>query len=450
MKTTNLTLLAGLIGAMFLISCERFLNEKPNQKLATPATVADLQALLNNHAYMNNRDAAAGEVSADNYYLTRADWQALSSDGYRRMYVWENDFIFSFYPNDWSNLYHVVYVSNTVLDRLADAEGEPESQRSDVRGQALFFRGSAFLRLAMLWCNDYDGHNPADMGIPLRLTPDFNETSRRAALDETYDRILADLREAAALLPRNSHPLRPSKAAAYGMLARAYLTMHRYGPASLYADSCLSIQDSLLDFNGLDASLAYPIPQGNAEVIFESIAPPPAPLSPRRARIDTMLYGSYEDGDLRKAVFFAENADGSHGFKGNFSGGAALFTGITAGEVYLIRAECRARLNDEVGALDDLNLLLGSRYRRDAFREYGPGNRPADLLGLVLRERRKELLMRGLRWADLKRLNKEGAAIEIRRSLDNEQYMLPPNDPRYALPIPEDVIEQAGIPQNPR
>jgi len=56
--------------------------------------------------------------------------------------------------------------------------------------------------------------------------------------------------------------------------------------------------------------------------------------------------------------------------------------------------------------------------------------------------------MRTLRYTDLKRLNKEGANITLTRFIKGQTYTLLPNDPRYALPIPDDVIQVSGMPQN--
>jgi hypothetical protein len=58
--------------------------------------------------------------------------------------------------------------------------------------------------------------------------------------------------------------------------------------------------------------------------------------------------------------------------------------------------------------------------------------------------------MRGLRWMDIKRLNKDGAKITLTRNVEGNTYTLPPNDLRYALPIPEEVISLTGMPQNIR
>jgi hypothetical protein len=77
-------------------------------------------------------------------------------------------------------------------------------------------------------------------------------------------------------------------------------------------------------------------------------------------------------------------------------------------------------------------------------------NNTSEALNLVLQERRKETPFRGLRWIDLRRLNNEGANITLTRKVKGQVYTLPPNDPRYVLPIPPDVINLTGIVQNER
>ena len=100
-------------------------------------------------------------------------------------------------------------------------------------------------------------------------------------------------------------------------------------------------------------------------------------------------------------------------------------------------------------ALADLNKLLESRWESGAFVPYDATS-SADALQLILKERRKELLFRGTRWVDMRRLMKEpGNAVTYRRLINNTIYELPPNSSKYALKIPIEVIETSGIPQNP-
>ena len=74
-----------------------------------------------------------------------------------------------------------------------------------------------------------------------------------------------------------------------------------------------------------------------------------------------------------------------------------------------------------------------------------------EALRIVLQERRKELLMRGIRWSDLRRLNlNEATSKKLIRILNNQQYELNPNSPNYVLPIQDNVIQLSGIEQNPR
>ncbi len=72
-------------------------------------------------------------------------------------------------------------------------------------------------------------------------------------------------------------------------------------------------------------------------------------------------------------------------------------------------------------------------------------------LDIVLSERRKELVFRGVRWSDIRRLNKEDRyRIYPVRKLDNELFELKQDDNRYISLIPLKIIEITGLPQNER
>jgi hypothetical protein len=101
-------------------------------------------------------------------------------------------------------------------------------------------------------------------------------------------------------------------------------------------------------------------------------------------------------------------------------------------------------------ALQDLNKLLINRYRTGTFTPISASS-SSEALDIILRERKKEMVNRGVRWADLKRLNKEGVrAVNIKRLLNGTEYILPPNDARYTLLIPLEVIRLSDLPQNSR
>jgi hypothetical protein len=172
-------------------------------------------------------------------------------------------------------------------------------------------------------------------------------------------------------------------------------------------------------------------------------------LATSRAKIDSNLYQSYSPNDLRKTLFFSNNNNGTFGFRGSYSGATGLVPGIIVDELYLIRSECNARLNNVGAAMQDLNTLLITRWKTGTFVPFA-ATTSAAALSIILTERRKELLYRSLRWSDIKRLNREGAGITLRRVLNGTVYELLPNSNHYALPLPDKLIQQTGIVQNPR
>jgi hypothetical protein len=295
-----------------------------------------------------------------------------------------------------------------------------------------------------------------DLGIPLQLTDNTNQPVTRATVQEVYRQIIRDDSMAIALLPvgiQSANPNRPCRPAAYALLARVYLTMQDSANAERYADDCLNLYSTLVDYNTVDSSEAHPFPlTGNKEVLFQCSAYNYPVMYNDMAEVDSNLYRSYAINDLRRAVFFrpAPSGDGGVCFKGNYTGQLYLFSGLAVDEVYLIRAECRARSGNIAGAMSDLNTLLSSRWRSGTFQPYTAAT--ADqALALVLTERRKETLFRELRWSDLRRLNQDPRfAISLIRILAEQVDTLPPLNDRYTYPIPENEIQLSGIPQNQR
>jgi len=432
-------------------SCKKYLTAKPDKSLAVPSTLQDLQALLDDFIDVNSNDAAATVQSVDDFYVTDNDYNTLSDNQAKQLYTWGTEAVFASFPNDWSYEYDNVITANTVLDNLDAIErtAANATEWDNVKGQALLLRARAFQVIAWIWAKAYDSSAAStDLGIPLRLHSDFNILSVRATLQDTYNRIISDYKESIPLLPVTPvHVLRASKPAAYALLARTYLSMRDYDNCGLYADSCLTLFSYLLNYNSLNASASYPVKRYNNEVIMDERISVPNLFVGTKAKIDSLLYQSYSDSDLRKTVFFKNN-NSFYTFKGSYEGVSAMFSGIATDEVILMKAECLARRGNTNGAMDALNGLLITRWKSNYFVPFTAAN-ANDALATILQERRKELIRRGLRWMDIKRLNKEGAGILMKRTVAGQVYSIAPNSPRFAFPIPNDVILLTGMQQNP-
>lgn len=440
-------------------SCNRkeLLDEKTNSSLVIPTTLQDFQALLDNYNVMN-ATPSIGEVSADNYYLLPADYNSGAiTNGERNAYLWKKDL---FFPDEtvysWDIPYKQVFVCNVVLDGLAKLTPTAASQQEfdAVKGVALFLRSYAFFNIAQHFAPFYDSATAAsDAGIPLRLKPDISEVSVRASVKATYDRILEDLQASRLLLPPTVPPLlrnRPSIPAADALLARIYLSVRAYEQAGAAADESLKAYRELVDYNTLSVSSTLPFVRTNPEVLFQSMQETNSRILYGLiglGNIDSTLYRSYAANDLRKDIFF-RLVNNLPRLKGGYTGLTFLFSGLAADETYLIRAECRARAGQYQQAMDDLNTVLAKRFSG----VYTPlaASDAAEALRVILTERRKELVVRGTRWSDLRRLNKENYNISPRRVLGEVNVSLPANSTLYTLPIPANVISYTGMPQNVR
>lgn len=424
--------------------------------MVVPESMADLQALLDNSGKMNlQRTPNYSESSCDDYFLPEATYNNFD-DERQRIYRWQP--VAYNFQNDWSVAYEPVYVANYCLEQLNKITITPSTlnQWNNIKGSALFFRSYYFLGLTWSHAKAYDTDSSSkNLGIVLRLNADFNTPSERATVQESYDRIIMDAKEAAGYLPALPvHVMRPSKAAAYGLLARTYLSMRQYDSAFKYAGLCLQIKNSLIDYNA-DADLngtvnaSTPFKRFNKEIIFYSeMGSTYTTQSISRARVDTFLYVSYDGNDLRKKAFY-RLVTPYYQFKGSYTGNNnQYFTGISTAEMFLIRSECYARLLNTAAAMMDLNTLMQKRWNNAVPFPAFTAADPVDALQKILTERRKELYMRGLRWSDIKRLNKENANIILQRKIGGNTFTLLPNAGFYALPLPADIIQLTGIPQN--
>lgn len=440
---------------LILQSCGKdWLEAKPDKSLVVPETIKDYQSLLDNVSLFNTVQASGlGEIGAGDFYITNAGWEGLANQQERSAYVWAPtpDFYGDDVSLDWANAYKRILNANVILagiEKIKPLESEQQDWNI-VKGSALFFRAFDFFNLAQEYCVAYNSSSAStDLGLPLRLDYDVNVKLKRSTLQQTYEQIIKDLESAIDLLA--TKPLfktRPSKEAAYALLARVYLTMDNYERAGYYADLALQIQSGLLDYSKLNANATFPVARFNAEVIFHSTFYYGTFIGTRLIVMPD-LFNDYDINDCRRTVFFTTNVNGLT-FKGSYNGDRNFFSGLSTAEMYLIRAEVKARAGVLPEALADLNTVRKNRWK-GAYNDLNSTDQNV-VLGYVLKERRKELVFRGIRWMDLRRLNKDSRyAVTLTRTINGKTYTLPPNDKRYVLPIDEEEIRLSGIHQNER
>lgn len=458
MKHSTTELLILFIFVSFLFSgCEKeFLNAKPNQSLIIPSTLDDYGLLINDNFVFNfGQDCPLSTVSADEYYITTDIFNSLDNTQ-RNIYTWSAtiDVGDGLDKNYWNFPYQQVYYANTVLEGIKNIKPNniDHTEFNRIKGSALFYRAWAFFGLLTAYSLPYNGQTSStDLGIPLRLSTDFNIKYDRAPIKDCYEQIINDLKIAVDLLPeKNPIKTQPSQLAALGLLSRVYLSMADYSNAEKCADSYLKIDEELTDYNTLVATTTNSTISSQivSEVCY--LTGQQNIISRSEALIDSGFVATYDDNDLRKTLFFLKSENGIH-FKGSYDTWGNFFSGIATDEIYLTLAECYARDGNAAKATDLLNRLLKSRWNNNA--PYIPlqVQNATDALSLVLKERKKELLFRGTRWIDLRRLNQEDQfKVTLSRNINNTTYKLPPNDPRYALPIPNSEIQLNNLKQNPR
>ncbi len=445
-----------LLGLFIFSSCSKFLEEKSDKSLGVPVTIDEFKAIMNDWGYLNSNYSSMGEASADDLYLTDADFNGLYYESDKRLYSWMPDYITrpaSSAGHEWSICYKGIYPCNAVLMGL-DEHKLSGREADELRGQALTFRAARYLDGVQIWAPIYNRATAnKDLGMVLRTDPDMTLPSVRSTVQETYELILDDLGRAIPLLPTVvASPSLPTKAAAYGLLARAYLIMGEYEKALLNAQEALKFPYQVIDFNDLNPNSAFPIPatnQTSSELIFYTRMYGSLMVGVNTAKVSEELYTMYDDDDLRKVIYFRKNNDNEILFKGTHMGHQGLITGITSAELLLIVAECQVRLDQLDKAAEAINKLKVKRWDKNSFVPYMFTNKE-NALDLVLAERRRELVWRGLRWVDIKRLNRDGANITLKRKVNGKELILTANDQRYAIGIPEDVLEMTGMQQNPR
>ena len=434
-----------------LMSCESFLDPKPDQSLVVPTSLEDIRSLLDNTTVFC-RQASLPIIAGDEFYMLDGAFEGFSLLE-QSVYSWADDPYQGQPVGDWSVPYEQVFYANVALDAIEKSGSNDVAELQKLKGEALFHRAYAYFQLLQEFTPAFanNGTNGDALGLVLKDNPDVNGNPGRADLERSYTQMLDDLTLSIALLPDMQLPKsRPGKAAALGLLARIYLTQFAYTEAAEAATEALQLYpEGGMDLNELDVTVSRPFERFNEETLFYSQMISYSYFTSRQVAVDSSLIKSYQEGDLRLPAFFDESQPGVFNYTGKLTGNLTMFGGLTVGELQLIAAEGYVRSGDDTKAQQYLNDLRKNRIQTEF---YEPVTLVGDgLLDAVLMERKKELIGRGIRWSDLRRLNQEdGRSVEIRRSVGGEELVIAPTSPKYVFPIPMEEIQRSGIRQNPR
>jgi hypothetical protein len=221
-----------LLTLVFLAGCDDFLDTKTLTTKSNenyPSTMQEAEEMLTGiYAQMIFQDP---EMSSQFFLALLAGDEGLGGNlsGSNNcamnflMYTNPNNFYGAYdgdywNPGMWSRNYTLIYRANTALSAFDRFEGwSSTEEKNRYRGEVHFLRAYAFNELVQVFG-----------GVPLRLGTDMNYLPR-ASVDEIYEQIASDLKNAIELMSGKSYtgnnPMagHATKYAAEAMMARVFL-----------------------------------------------------------------------------------------------------------------------------------------------------------------------------------------------------------------------------------
>lgn len=472
-----------LLGAISLNSCDSFLDVKP-KGYTIPELFEDYEKLMNYSTIISSLDVYPSFFTDDILLTSKGEttvtWFDYTSknDQQRNLYTFEhgqtlvpgND------DNIWKSAYKSIFVYNAVINNVMSAPDAPDPEKKRLQAEALIGRAFEYLNLVNIFGKHYDAATAdTDYGVPLVLSEEVGSSATyvRNTVAEVYRQIESDLNNALPNLSETvSQSFRPNTSIGYAFLSRMYLYMGKYQEALTNANEALKLSNELVDFKPYttqhstfgrivlekDPNITFPEKQDSPENIYIRMLNGTSyiykSVAASKDLIDTYKSNLAANGeDMRLRLFFATdeaNFTMNAGSKPQKFVGYSTYcpyivlnVGFTTPEIYLIAAECEARVGSVSKALEHLNTLRDMRIKNNVHYKNTPEKTKEEALKLVIDERRREFAFIGAtRLIDLKRLNREAwFAKTITHSADGETWTLPPNDPRYIMPVPQTVLD---------
>ncbi|MFT6335810.1 MAG: hypothetical protein ACJA2S_003372 [Cyclobacteriaceae bacterium] len=496
-KTTSKYILSVITLLMLsLSSCDNYLDEVPDNRVSLDNLNKAGQLLTN--AYSVSSPAFTDWLTDDLSYTIGT----IKRPHHDRLFTWSDDISDPTEQDSpahfWSENYNAIAHANevlAVLDDLPALTEEERSQKKAIEAEALLTRAYAHFMLVNVFAKHYDLNTAAsDLGIPIVEKPEteFIATYKRNTVKEVYDFVEQGLIKGISMVNdtfyANSGKYHFNRNAALAFASRFYLYKGNY-------QNCYDFSSQLLDpdpnlyvrnlnsdeyqrSNISSFSQIYSSPNEQANLLlmrkislvqrtdfafgmqtnfyfllFITLSP-----AGEDQRENGLSKG--EDGVLPNRY---ENLFQRNSLNSNVGTPYHIAITLRGEEVLLNRAESALHLGRNADAIADLQTLTDNRY--SAANPSGRtltvnsilnhsvisdvpmfgDNETQSIFNYLLDERRKEFLVQGLRWFDIRRFG-----IEVEHSTPQGIFTLTANDPRKALQIPKTAIDVGGLEPNVR
>ncbi len=446
-KTINIlyTLFMAVLLLCTISSCKKFVQVSPPQNQVVAAVIFDDAGTATNAVLSIYGSFLTSAASSNaNLYLSQSADELIGYANPPQINYYTNSLTATGNDDFWTSYYKVISRANAVLAGVETSPALTPALKQQLTGESVFVRAFFHFYLLNLFGD-----------IPYISSNAYQDASNvsRMPVAQVYPLIIADLQQAKSLLT-DSFPdannqsgterVRPNRGAAHAMLARVYLYTQDWKDAVLEADSVIA---NTGNYN-LVTDLTQVFHMNSRETIWALQPSSPtntngfdgyqfilsqAPTLVRPVSISDQLYNAFEPNDLRKANWTGTFQTWHYPYKYRVS---ALQQPVSEyemvlrlAEMYLIRAEASAQLNDLATATSDLNTI-----RARAGLPATTATTQANLLTAILHERQVELFTEwGHRWLDLKRT---GAADAVLAPVKGSNWQTTDQ----LLPIPQNQL----------
>lgn len=432
MKNLIQYILIGCIVLSGLSACKNsFLEVEPKGKLLAQKTI-DYDLMFNNSTLAVPGPVIDGQILLGDEVTIIDPHYALAGVREFRLFSYA-DIIYESSEDavEMSALMKSLYTYNKIAVEVMDSKGGSDLQKKALKAEALLNRAWIYFMLNNYYGKPYHTSTSAsDLSYPIITVADVTETNfKRATVQEVYDFIISDLQTAIAGLPVNpTGRARGAKAAAEALLGKVYVFMDNYKDGltqfnnaidhlptnysvRLYNYNITMANNGLWGYNSVTSSLTYILGAPNLPDNEENLLAKQIPNS--YTFISPVLLLNKKTADLYEPTtdlrlrFFTRRALGA---TADFTvpgvlrrnGPVATQVGLTLPDIYLLRAECKARASDVAGAKIDLELLRKNRMSSGF--EVNITDK-TEMIKFIIDERTREFALQGYRWFDMRRLS---------------------------------------------